>query len=617
MSNEIKKHFKHEGKSMGIPHYQRLKNNLLSLPYRVKLMLVFSLLILLTALILGSITYYQFAKSSQKRTEEYQIQLADQINQNINRYLKEMQIISLSPLYDQRVLDILKVHQEPSASTVFPPASERLPMWRYISSLIHMRNEIKGIHILANDGTIFSNLDSNSVMLKVFERNNEWIKKIEKADGEWVLLPLHQPNYYLNKETSVFSVGRLIRDPSTYEPLGIIKVDLKQELIEEIIGNTISNSHIFILDSDNQLIYPNKENKIIEPSFLEELEGVTVKNYTNFSTKGKDYMMVYKESSYSGVKTIMLTPSSVVFSEVNHLRKMIIIVVIIGIIISLLLGFVLSKPLVQSIHKLRKAMDNVQKGSFSQRVELASNDEIGQLGNGFNHMIKEIDRLVSEVYKTGLREKEAEVRALQSQMNPHFLYNTLESINMLAITKGNLDISDMVSSLGRLLRYTIDNSSKVVSLKKELQFIQSYISIQKVRMGEKLHYLEEIEPSLYDVLLPKLVLQPLVENAIVHGLSSSAGSIFIRVNREGNHVTIKVEDNGKGIKNERLTELRRLIENQQHTSTEKHSGIALSNVHERLQLLYGKQYGIQIEGGKTKGFSVILTFPIQRMGEEK
>jgi len=602
---------------MGILQFQQLKSHLLSLPYRVKLMLVFSLLILLTALILGSITYYQFSKSSQERTEEYQVQLADQINQNINRYLKEMQIISLSPLYDQQILEILKIHQQPSTSTTFPPAAERLPMWRYISSLIHMRNEIKGIHILANDGTIFSNLDSNSVMLKVFERNNEWIKKIEKADGEWVLLPLHQPNYYLNKEISVFSVARLIRDPSTYEPLGIIKIDLKQELIEEIIDNTNSKSHIFIVDSDNQFIYPNKENKIIEPSFLEELEDVTVKNYTSIPINEKDYMMVYNESSYSGVKTIMLTPRSVVFSEVNQLRKVMMVVVIIGIVISLLLGFILSKPLVQSIHKLQKAMDKVQKGNFSQRVEIASNDEIGQLGNGFNHMISEIDRLVSEVYKTGLREKEAEIRALQSQMNPHFLYNTLESINMLAITKGNLDVSDMVSSLGRLLRYTIDHSSKVVSLKEELQFIQSYISIQKVRMGEKLQYIEEIDPSLYDALLPKLLLQPLVENAIVHGLSSNGGSILIKVSREGNRVKIKVEDNGQGITKKRLAELKRLIEKQKHTSSDKHSGIALSNVHERIQLLYGKHYGIQIEAGEQQGFSVILTFPIQRMGEEK
>lgn len=595
---------------------QTIKNYLLSLPYRVKLILVFSLLILLTATILGSITYYQFAKSSQNKTEEYQIQLADQINQHLNRYLKEMQIISLSPFYDQEVLDILQSHQTPSEGTSFPPAAERVPMWRYISSLIHMRNEIRGIHIMANDGTIFSNLDSNTVMLKVFETDNDWIKKIKQADGEWVLLPLHKPNYYLNKDTSVFSVARLIRDPSTHEHLGIIKIDLKQELINEIVSNSNTKSHIFILDKNNQFIYPNKEDKLIEASFLSEIENIKVNNYTNIPIDGTEYMMVYHQSSYSGVKTLMLTPRSSVFSEVNHLRKVIILVVMVGILISFLLGFLLSKPLVESIHTLRRAMGKVEKGNFEQRVTIHSNDEIGDLGKGFNLMINEIDRLVSEVYKTSLREKEAEIRALQSQMNPHFLYNTLESINMLAITKGNLDVSDMVSSLGKLLRYTIDNSSKIIMLDEELSFIRSYVAIQKVRIGENLQYSEDIDPTLHNVLLPKLVLQPFVENAIVHGIVQQGGHIFIKAYVERGLLKISISDNGKGITELELTKLKRLIENQQHISSEKHNGIALSNVHERLQLLYGKQFGISIDGREKSGFSVTLTIPIQRMGEE-
>lgn len=595
---------------------QTIKIYLLSLPYRVKLILVFSLLILLTATILGSITYYQFAKSSQNKTEEYQIQLADQINQHLNRYLKEMQIISLSPFYDQEVLDILQSHQTQSEGTSFPPAAERVPMWRYISSLIHMRNEIRGIHIMANDGTIFSNLDSNTVMLKVFETDNDWIQKIRQADGEWVLLPLHKPNYYLNKDTTVFSVARLIRDPSNHEHLGIIKIDLKQELINEIVSNSNTKSHIFILDKNNEYIYPNKEDKLIKATFLSEIENIKVNNYTNIPIDGTEYMMVYHQSSYSGVKTIMLTPRSSVFSEVNHLRKVIILVVMVGILISFLLGFVLSKPLVESIHTLRRAMGNVEKGNFEQRVTINSNDEIGDLGKGFNLMTNEIDRLVTEVYKTSLREKEAEIRALQSQMNPHFLYNTLESINMLAITKGNLDISDMVSSLGKLLRYTIDNSSKIITLDEELSFIRSYVAIQKVRIGENLQYSEDIDPTLHSVLLPKLVLQPFVENAIVHGIVQLGGHILIKAYVESGLLKISISDNGKGITELELTKLKRLIENQQHISSEKHNGIALSNVHERLQLLYGKQFGISINGREKSGFSVTLTIPIHRMGEE-
>lgn len=596
---------------------QHIKRSLLSLPYRVKLVLVFSLLILLMGTLLGSITYYQVAKSSQERTEEYQIQLADQINRNLDRYLKEMQIISLSPLYNQEVMDILKNHQTPSDKTMFPPANERITLWRYISSLIHMRNEIKGIHIMANDGTIFSNLDSNTVMLKVFDRNNDWLKKITKADGEWVLLPLHQPNYYLRKDVTVFSVARLIRDPESYQPLGIIKIDLKQELIQDILSRTNIASRIFILNGENQFIYPKEKDGIVGDAILSEINRFKEHNHMNFSINGTTYLVVYNESSYSGVKTIMLTPSETILNEVNHLRKVVMMVVVIGIFISLLLAFVLSKPLVGSIYTLRKAMEKVQKGNLNQRVSILSNDEIGQLGKGFNHMINEIDRLVSEVYETGLREKEAEIKALQSQMNPHFLYNTLETINMLAITKGNLEVSDMVTSLGRLLRYTIDNSSRIVTLEEELSFIYSYIAIQKVRMGENLQYKEEIDPSLYDVLIPKLVLQPLVENAMIHGLFGQGGRINIKAVSKNELLEIVIQDNGRGVAAEKLEELKKSLETGQLKPTQNHTGIAMPNVHERIQLLYGKQYGMEIESQAQQGFSVLLKMPIQRRGIEE
>ncbi|MCM3766398.1 sensor histidine kinase [Neobacillus niacini] len=597
-----------------LPIKQRIKRALLSLPYRVKLVLIFSLLILTTATLLGSITYYQVAKSSRERTEEYQVQLADQINRNLDRYLKEMQIISLSPLYNQEVMDILENHQIPSDKTMFPPANERITLWRYISSLIHMRNEIKGIHIMANDGTIFSNLDSNTVMLKVFDRNSEWLKKINKADGEWVLLPLHQPNYYLRKDVTVFSVARLIRDPESYKPLGIMIIDLKQELIQDILSRTNLASRIFILNNENQFIYPKAKDKMIGDSILTEINRFKEHQHMNFSINQTDYLVVYNESSYSGVKTIMLTPSAMVLSEVNHLRKVVIVVVLLGIIISLLLGFMLSKPMVGSIYKLRKAMENVEKGNLAQRVSFQGYDEIGQLGKGFNHMINEIDRLVSEVYETGLREKEAEIKALQSQMNPHFLYNTLETINMLAVTKGNLEVSDMVSSLGRLLRYTIDNSSKIVTLKEELSFIQSYIAIQKVRMGENLKYEEEIEPVLHDVLIPKLVLQPLVENAIIHGLFGQGGLIVIKAASKNELLEIVIHDNGKGVPIERLEALKQTLETGQIKPNRNHTGIALPNVHERIQLLYGKEYGIEIASQEHNGFSILLKIPIQRRG---
>lgn len=592
-----------------------LHTQLLSLPYRLKLILVFSLLILLTASILGSITYYQFAKSSQRKAEEHSIQLADQINRNLDRYIKEMRIISLSPLYDQEVLNILKNHQDPSLTTSFPPASERVKIWRYISSLIHMRNEIRGIHIMANDGNIFSNLDSNTILLKVFDKNNEWVQEITKADGQWVILPLHHPTYYLDTEVNVFSVARLIREPSTQTPLGIIKIDLKQQLIEEIVQSANPQSEIFILNDKNEFIYPNKENKRFSPQIFSPLNSADSNN-TTLSIDGKNYMMVYNQSDHTGLRIIMLTPKAEILSEVNYLRKVSFFVVFAGILIAFILGFILSKPLVGSIHRLKEAMVDVEQGNFSHRVSINTEDEIGELGKGFNVMMSEIERLVSEVYKTSLREKDAELRALQSQMNPHFLYNTLESINMLAITKGNLDVSDMVSSLGKLLRYTIEHNAKIVSLEEEIAFIRSYITIQKVRMGDKLHYMEEIPDCLMKTSVPKLILQPLIENAIVHGLGNRGGTVTIKVELKEKKVFIIISDDGKGTDPKRLKEVKQALNNEELLSSDGHNGIALPNVHERIRLLYGTEYGVDVQSEPYKGFSVIVTLPHVTKGEE-
>lgn len=595
-----------------------LKAALLSLPYRVKLILVFSLLIIITASILGSITYYQFGGASQRNAEDYSIQLADQINRNLDRYIKEMQIISLSPLYDQEVLNILKNHQQSDKTAPFPPASERVKVWRYISSFTHMRNEIRGIHILANDGNIFSNLDSNTVMLRGFEQSNQWVQRIKKADGERVILPLHHPSYYLDNKVAVFSVARLIREPSTQIPLGIIKIDLKQELINEIVSNTNTKSQIFIINDQNEFIFPNEEENDISSNILAEIENIKVNNYTSIPIDGVDYMMVYNQSDYSGLNIIMLTPKTEILSEVNHLRKVLFIVVLAGILIASILGFILSKPLVGSIHRLKEAMEGVKAGNFSRRVSVQSKDELGDLGQGFNLMVSEIDRLVSEVYKTSLREKDAELRALQSQMNPHFLYNTLESINMLAITKENFEVSDMVTSLGKLLRYTVDNKAKIVSLEEEAAFVRSYITIQQVRVGEMLRYIEEIPNSLLETPMPKFIIQPLIENAILHGIGNTGGTVKLQVIKNGDNLNIIVSDNGAGMDFKKLSEIKQRIRYQDSFHSKvSHNGVALPNIHERIQLLYGNNFGLDIQSEENNGFTVVVTIPADRKGEHE
>lgn len=581
-----------------------IKDKLLSLRYRTKLILVFFLLIVITAGILGSITYYNFATSSKNKTIDYQYQLAEQINRNIDRYIKEMQIISLSPLYDVEILNILKNHQRTISKPSLPLSSEKAKLSSYISSLAQMRSEVRGIHLIANDGTIFSNLDYSSVKLKMLPSENNWQRKIKQGDGKWVLIPLHNPEYYIHPKEAVFSIGRLIREPKTNKPLGIIKVDIKQELLTDIITKQALDSSIFVLTEENEFIFYSENDLLFTNKMISNIEN----GYSEKSINQDKYLTVYNQSSYSGTKIIMLTPFEKIFSEVNDLRRVLFIVVVACIAVSVLLGFVLSKPLVSSIHTLQRAMKQVRNGDFSRRVTISSNDEIGHLGEGFNRMIDEIDRLVSEVYETEIREKEAKIRVLQGQMNPHFLYNTLESINMLSIAKGNLEVSDMVSSLGKLMRYTIDHHSKNVTLKEELDFIRSYINIQQTRLGEKLKYMEDIDSTLLDYLIPKLLLQPLVENSIIHGIQHREGFIKVHIFKGERDLQIIISDNGRGANEDLIQTIQQSLKDASLPIDSK--GIALSNVNERIKMMYGKQYGLIVSSWMDEGFIAKINLPL-------
>lgn len=183
-------------------------------------------------------------------------------------------------------------------------------------------------------------------------------------------------------------------------------------------------------------------------------------------------------------------------------------------ILAVLVSYRVTRPLI----RLKHHMIRVEQGDFSQRVTQYSSDELGQISRGFNRMMEEIHRLFHEVYMLEIQEREAELSALQSQMNPHFIYNTLESINMMAVRQRHAEVSAMVTALGRLLRYTIDKADRMVTPREELAFVDSYVRIQQVRYNGELEIIYDMEEEVNDCLVPKLILQPLVENAICHGI---------------------------------------------------------------------------------------------------
>lgn len=305
----------------------------------------------------------------------------------------------------------------------------------------------------------------------------------------------------------------------------------------------------------------------------------------------------------------MMIPESSLFSRINTMSRFMVLIFIASIILSLLFSSMISSAVLRPIKKLTQLMSRVEKGDFSVSVKVAGDNEIGALGHGFNTMISEINGLINKTIEFEVRNKESEYKALQSQINPHFLYNTLESIRMRCIVKKELELAEIINTLGSLFRLSIDRGERFAPLNDELEHVKSYMKIQNFRYEDKFSLNLHVPGDLLDCMVFKLMLQPLVENCIFHGLEMKPedGRIDVRVKLVEEDLRIEIEDNGLGINEDTLRKLNDMLENREDYKTKQ--SIGLRNVHDRIRLFFGDPYGLQIESKEGSGTLITICMP--------
>ncbi|MBO9605357.1 MAG: sensor histidine kinase [Paenibacillaceae bacterium] len=586
------------------------------LSIRAKFIILFIFLILTAFMIIGTSTYVKYSAYTDKSSKESALQLVDQMRITMDRYVKELERITLAPLYDENVLQILNRHIGSRQQSVYLATDEELKMNLFISSLAFDRSEVESIMFFANDGSIFSNLD-NSVKKSWDPSTNEWMEAVRRANGALAILPPQPAEYYVGQSVAGLSLARLIRQPGTNQALGFIKVDLKAHGLDQIFSS-IGNHQNFMLEIINlqgEQVYSVQRGAAEQRAFPLP-DGVPADG-------GNDaFISSSVVSDYSGLRLTGRIPIADLQKDARELIRFIAFVAIGAVVFAIALATVTSDRLVKPILHLQKKMRLVQKGSFKERAEVTTGDEIGTLTEVFNMMVGEIDRLVNEVYELGLREREAVISTLQKQMNPHFLYNTLESINMKAIEGDNWELSDIITSLGKLLRYTVDREERFVTLHDEIQFVESYLQIQSFRLGERLRTVIHIDAALQSGLVPKLILQPLVENVIEHAIGHDAVTVTITGKvADSDDLLLIVQDDGIGIGDEQAARIERLLYSPADMKREMpggfgkvRHGFGLRNVHQRIRLLYGEPYGVCMGRPAAHGAEFQIRVPF-RWGE--
>lgn len=449
----------------------------------------------------------------------------------------------------------------------------------------------------------------------------DYIKYLN-IDFEWsdksVLIPTttHMPLQKVKNESPkfVFTIARqIVNIESHFEPEGVmfITIDLGYfEKLSDLILPDVS-AIVFIFDEYGNVVFDSSKELIGQlcPDdlyFYTDRESEHEVTYNNMQ-----YMMVSEKSDITEWYVVTLIPEAIYTANAMSVFVAMIYAIVLSILVTIVITTIVSKKISEPIETLANTMDSTQIHYLEQRVDIAGDDEIARLSRSFNKLMDKLDTSIKNEYSLALRQREAEIRALQAQMNPHFLYNVLQSISSLAMLNKVPEIAEMANSLGNTLRYTISQNGHLSTVKDELENIESYLTIQKIRFGNRLDYVINLPEYLMNYTLPRFCLQPMVENAIVHGFDNrqEQGIVYIEGCIVNDALCIEVTDNGSGIEQLQLEKIRNELELPLQAQHEQ--GIGLSNLNARLYLLYGNRYSIEIDSDEGIGTTVKLMIPVR------
>jgi two-component system, sensor histidine kinase YesM len=498
----------------------------------------------------------------------------------------------------------------------------------FFQRLIFLRKDFNSIYIYVSKSKTFSYSVNGINKLGYDPAGEAWFKDTIAANGKTVIFAPHQP-YQLDYNKEVLSFSRLLKSVTNAkknEPEVVVLIDLTTDVINSIVDrvNLGSNTGVLFLDKYGRIIYRRNTAFVYEDIGSELIKNIAGNSDGKFSTyiSGEKFLVAFNTSTITGWKLLTLTPYSVVAKDDRKLVLFYALLLLVALVITIFIAYIFSRIIYKPIKRLQTGMSSVKDGNFDVRLDKPSNDELGQLIGSFNSMISTIKTLIVEKYGEKLARNNAEFKYLQAQINPHFIYNTLQIISSMAVVKKVPEINNVSKGLAKMLRYSVNTRSKFTAIGDELENLTCYLEIQKLRFKEFLNYEISIDEEVYSYGIVKLVLQPIVENAITHGIEPKGenGIIKIKAGCENNDIFIQVMDNGVGMTE---TEIEKLLEDiniaeeglMEPSPTNDSSNIGLRNINIRIKLIYGPDYGLQLESIKQEWTRVTVRIPAKRIEE--
>ncbi|MCZ8512741.1 sensor histidine kinase [Paenibacillus filicis] len=559
----------------------------------------FTLATVLVMLFVAFVLYNKFARTAEQNAYLSNQQIVEQVNYNLEIYLKGM-----ADIFEQ-----LDQHIRRSPSVPNDRLLEQL------DTIMHTREDLVSLALFTTNGTPLTGLPNEPLRTTSRVTEQSWFRAAMDNPNHLAFSVPHIQNLYKGEYKWVVSMSKMITIDRGGTPFPVVLlVDINFKTIDELLHRVSlgKKGYVYIIDeSAGNIIYHPQQQLIyigLKYENVEQALKYTYGSYEDLST-GEKRLITIKTVSSVGWKVIGVSYMDEIMTTQKEISGFISWLLLFVVVFVLFISAYMSARISLPIKRLEKSMRKVEQGEFDIHLPVSGEDEVGRLSRRFNLMVGRIGQLMDQIIEEQEAKRKNELEVLQSQIHPHFLYNTLNSVVRMAGTGKTEEVVTMITSLSKFFRISLSRGKHIISVQEELEHVRNYLVIQKIRYKNQFEYEIEAEPEVLVCRTLKLILQPLVENAIYHGIEMMQDTGLIRITAAaiGGRLRLQVQDNGLGIPPGKLEHLLT-----GPSQPGEGSGVGLRNVHDRIRLYYGEEYGLQVESEREEGTTVMIWMPIVR-----
>lgn len=576
-----------------------IKENFLNLSIMKKIVIYFSIVFIISTFGITIVYEKINTKYTLEKLEQSSLEVLESAKSNMNTIINNINNVSKMIISSYDIQTLLSQNQEKDNAL-------KSYINNYLIQFTNFQSDISSIYILDYEGNKYY---SDNYLYKTLNLNNinnsSWYKELINKNGDY-LLKYNCGGLINEDDRNYISFIRIINNINTQEPVGIMIINIDEDRFFDLGINPENefSTKLLIKYGDNKFI-TNPSNAEILSKLNQEINSSIEEETITKKAEKTNYMISSISVEEIDWSIVSISSYSKLLDQNEYVKYILLYFVLINFILIFLGSMVISKFITAPINKLCESMNDVGGGRFSLVNIKTYNDEIGQMKNRYNCLIVEIQELMKRIKDNEENKRQIELDLLMSQIKPHFLYNTLDSINSLALSGENKKIYKMIKSLGKFYRVSLNEGNNLISIKEEINTIRNYLIIQEMRYKDLLEVQYNLDDSCNEYKIIKLVLQPLVENSIYHGIRNKEGKgkIIISTYQDNENIFLTVEDNGLGITKEKIEDI----------YNNKGIGVGLRATKERLRIFYGDKYEFIVESKEGIGTKITIQIPKEKL----